>query len=69
MIEDDILPMNSETVIGIIQKGGTVLLTARSARFREYEGRRETYEQLKHFDIDAVVIIGGDGSFTGANIM
>jgi len=69
MIEGDIVPMNSETVSGIIQKGGTILLTARSARFREYEGRREAYEQLKRFEIDAVVVIGGDGSFTGANIM
>ncbi|MDR1154716.1 MAG: 6-phosphofructokinase [Bacteroidales bacterium] len=69
MIEGDIVPMNSETVSGIIQKGGTFLLTARSNRFREYEGRREAYGQLKRFDIDAVVVIGGDGSFTGANIM
>ena len=69
MIEGDMIPMNSETVSGIIQKGGTFLLTARSARFRDYEGRKEAYEQLKRFEIDAVVVIGGDGSFTGANIM
>jgi len=69
MIEGDIIPMNTEAVSGIIQKGGTILLTARSARFREYEGRREAYEHLKRFNIDAVVVIGGDGSFTGANIM
>ncbi len=69
MIEGDIIPMDSETVSGIIQTGGTFLLTARSKRFREYEGRKEAYEQLKRFDIDAVVVIGGDGSFTGANIM
>ena len=69
MIDGDIIPMNSESVSGIIQKGGTFLLTARSARFREYEGRREAYEQLKRLNIDAVVVIGGDGSFTGANIM
>ncbi len=69
MIDGDIIPMNSETVSGIIQKGGTFLLTARSKRFREYDGRKEAFEQLKRFDIDAVVVIGGDGSFTGANIM
>jgi len=69
MIEGDIVPLNTEAVSGIIQKGGTILLTARSARFREYEGRREAYEQLKRANIDAVVVIGGDGSFTGANIM
>ena len=69
MIEGDIIQMNNESVSGIIQTGGTILLTARSKRFREYEGRREAYQQLKRFDIDAVVVIGGDGSFTGANIM
>ena len=69
MIEGDIIPMNTETVSGIIQKGGTFLLTARSKRFREYEGRREAYEKLKRLDIDAVVIIGGDGSFKGAKEM
>ncbi len=69
MIDGDIVPMNSETVSGIIQKGGTFLLTARSKRFREYEGRQEACAQLKRFDIDAVVVIGGDGSFTGANLM
>ena len=69
MIDGDIIPMSSETVSGIIQKGGTFLLTARSKRFRESEGRQEAYEQLKRFEIDAVVVIGGDGSFTGANIM
>jgi len=69
MIEGDIIPMNCETVSGIIQNGGTILLTARCKRFRDYEGRREAFEQLKRFDIDAVVVIGGDGSFTVANIM
>ena len=69
MIDGDIFPMSTETVSGIIQKGGTFLLTARSKRFREYEGRREASEQLKRFGIDAVVVIGGDGSFTGANEM
>ncbi|MDR1864342.1 MAG: 6-phosphofructokinase [Bacteroidales bacterium] len=69
MIDGDIFQMNSETVSGVIQKGGTFLLTARSKRFREPEGRREAYEQLKRIGLDAVVVIGGDGSFTGANIM
>ena len=69
MIEGDIIPMNSESVSGIIQKGGTFLLTARSKGFREIEGRKEAYEQLKKFEIDAVVVIGGDGSLTAANTM
>ena len=69
IIEGDMIPMYSETVSGIIQKGGTFLLTARSKRFLEFEGRKEAYQQLKRYEIDAVVVIGGDGSFTGANIM
>jgi 6-phosphofructokinase 1 len=69
MIDGDIFRMNSETVSGIIQKGGTFLLTARSKQFREPQGRQTAYEQLKKFGIDAVVVIGGDGSFTGATAM
>ena len=69
MIEGDIYPLNSESVSGIIQKGGTFLQTARCKEFRTPEGRALAYEQLKKFGIDAVVVIGGDGSFTGANVM
>ena len=67
MIEGDIFQMSSETVSGIIQKGGTFLLTARCPQFREYEGRKAGYEQLKRFDIEALVVMGGDGTFNGAN--
>lgn len=69
MIDGDIIPMNSESVSGIIQRGGTILLTARSSRFREAEGRKIAYDQLKKFNIDGVVVIGGDGSFTGASLI
>ena len=69
MIDGDIFPMTTETVSGIIQKGGTFLQTARSKRFHQLEGRTAAYDQLKRSGIDAVVVIGGDGSFTGANIM
>ena len=69
MIDGDIFPLNSESVSGIIQKGGTFLQTARCKEFRTPEGRALAYEQLKRFSIDAVVVIGGDGSFTGANVM
>ncbi len=69
MIDGDIIPLNSESVSGIIQKGGTFLQTARCKEFRTPEGRALAYEQLKRFSIDAVVVIGGDGSFTGANVM
>jgi 6-phosphofructokinase 1 len=69
MIEGDIIPMNSQSVSGIIQRGGTILLTARCKEFMEYEGRKKAYDQLVKFGIQAVIAIGGDGTFTGASIM
>jgi 6-phosphofructokinase 1 len=53
-------------VSNIIQRGGTILKSARSDRFRTLEGRELAYAQLKKHSIDAVVAIGGDGTFTGA---
>ena len=69
MIEGEIFPMTTETVSGIIQKGGTFLQTARSQRFRHLEGRMEAHKQLLKYEINAVVVIGGDGSFSAANEM
>jgi 6-phosphofructokinase 1 len=66
MIEDDIIPMQSQSVANIIQRGGTILKTARSKEFFEYEGRKKAYNNLKKRGIDGLVIIGGDGSFKGA---
>jgi 6-phosphofructokinase 1 len=66
MIEDDIVKMESRSVANIIQRGGTILKTARSKEFFEYEGRKKAYENLKKRAIDGLVIIGGDGSFRGA---
>ncbi len=66
MINGDILPMESKSVANIIQRGGTILKTARSKEFMEYGGRKKAYESLKKHDIDGVVVIGGDGSFRGA---
>lgn len=66
MIEGDIFPMESHSVSNIIQRGGTILKSARSERFRTVEGRKLAYEQLIKNEIDAVVAIGGDGTFTGA---
>jgi len=66
MIDDDIQPMNSRSVANIIQRGGTILKTARSTIFMEAEGRKIAYENLKKRGIDGLVIIGGDGSFKGA---
>lgn len=69
MIEGDFISLRSSDVSGILQLGGTMLKTARSAEFRTPEGREKAYQQLKKAEIDAVVVIGGDGSFTGALVM
>jgi len=69
MIEGDFISLKSTDVSGILQTGGTMLKTARSKEFRTAEGREKAYQQLKKAEIDAVVVIGGDGSFTGALIM
>lgn len=66
MVEDDIVPMTSSSVANIIQRGGTILKTARSMAFFEPEGRKKAYENLKKRGIDGIVVIGGDGSFKGA---
>ncbi len=68
MIEDDIQPMNSRSVANIIQRGGTILKTARSKEFRTPEGRRKAYANLRKRGIDGLVVIGGDGSFNGAQV-
>jgi 6-phosphofructokinase 1 len=68
MIDDDILPMNSRSVANIIQRGGTILKTARSKEFRTPEGRKKAYANLRKRGIDGLVVIGGDGSFNGAQV-
>lgn len=66
MLTGDIFPMESKSVANIIQRGGTILKTARCKEFYEAEGRKKAYENLKKFGIDGLVVIGGDGSFKGA---
>ena len=66
MIEDDIIAMDNRSVANIIQRGGTILKTARCKEFFEYEGRKKAYENLTKRGINGLVIIGGDGSFRGA---
>ncbi len=66
MIDDEIITMESRSVANIIQRGGTILKTSRSKDFFEYDGRKKAYENLKKRGIDGLVIIGGDGSFKGA---
>ncbi len=66
MIEGDFTPMDARSVRGIINKGGTILKSARSKEFRTKEGREKAHKNLIQQDVDALVVIGGDGSFTGA---
>jgi 6-phosphofructokinase 1 len=68
IIENDIVPMHSRSVANIIQRGGTILKTARCKEFFTPEGRLKAYNNLKKLGIDGLVIIGGDGSFRGADI-
>ena len=68
LIEGDFKPMDARSVNNIINKGGTILKSARCDEFRTKEGRKKAYEQLNSEGIDAFVVIGGDGSFTGAMI-
>lgn len=68
MIDGDIYKMKSYSVSNIVQRGGTILKSARSKEFMTSEGRKKAYEQLKKRGIEGLVAIGGDGTFTGANI-
>lgn len=68
LINGDFIPMDRKSVANIIQRGGTILKTARSDDFRTKEGRQKAYDQLILHNIDAMVVIGGDGTFTGANL-
>src|ERR1044071_3742816 len=66
LVEDDIMKMQSRSVANIIQRGGTILKTARCKEFYTPEGRQKGYEVLKKRGINGMVVIGGDGSFKGA---
>lgn len=66
MIDGDFKEMNARSVNNIINKGGTILKSARCEDFRTEKGRQKAYDQLKKANIDAFVVIGGNGSFAGA---
>ena len=68
MIEGDLRRLERRDVGNIIQRGGTFLKTARSMEFMTKEGRQSAYESLHAYDIDACVAIGGNGTFTGAQV-
>ena len=69
LIMGDIKEFTSSSVSNTIQRGGTILKTARSEEFRKAEGRAKAYENIKKFGLDALVVIGGNGSLTGAQLL
>ena len=66
LIENDTKVLNTRSVRGIINRGGTFLYSARCEEFKSIEGRKKAYKNLKAMGADGLIIIGGDGSFTGA---
>lgn len=68
LINNEIKDFTTENVSGIINRGGTILRTARSSEFETPEGRKKAYENMRSNNIDALVVIGGNGSLTGAKI-
>ena len=68
LIRGEMKTMNARSVKGIINKGGTILKTARSNDFREKQGREKAFKNLKENNIDGLIVIGGDGTFTGGLI-
>ncbi|MHC6181120.1 6-phosphofructokinase [Clostridium sp. JNZ X4-2] len=66
LIKGEIMPMDRRSVADIIQRGGTILKTSRSEEFKTEQGRKKAVQMLKKFGIDGLVVIGGDGSFRGA---
>ena len=69
LIMGDIKEFNSASVSNTIQRGGTILKTARSEEFRTPEGRAKAYKNIQKFGIDALVVIGGNGSLAGAQAL
>lgn len=68
MIGGEMVKLGARSVGNIIQRGGTILKSARSQEFRTPEGRKKAYDNLKKYGIDSLVAIGGDGTFTGLNV-
>lgn len=68
LVEGFLSPLTIETTKGIEKMGGTILKTARSSDFKTSEGRARAFETIKNYEIDALIVIGGDGSFKGATL-
>ena len=69
LIDGEVKELSSQDVSGIIQRGGTILKSARCMDFKTPEGRKKAFETLQREQIDALVVIGGDGTFTGARLL
>ncbi len=69
LIHDIIKPLDGNSVYNIIHRGGTILKSARCKEFKTAEGREKAFETLKKYDIDGLVVIGGDGTLTGARLL
>ena len=69
LIENNTKILNTRSVRGIINRGGTFLYSARCEEFKTKAGRSQAYENLKKAEIDGLIVIGGDGSFTGAMLL
>ncbi len=69
LMEGEVTELGTQDVSGIIQRGGTILKTARSDEFRTPEGRKRAFETIQREQIDALIVIGGDGTFTGARLL
>jgi 6-phosphofructokinase 1 len=69
LISDKIIPLGTRDVAGIIQRGGTILGSARCLEFKTLEGQKKALETLVHHQIDGLIVIGGNGSQAGANAM
>ena len=69
LIDGEVKELTSQDVSGIIQRGGTILKSARCMEFKTPEGRKKAFETLQKEQIDALVVIGGDGTFTGARLL
>ena len=68
LIAGEVQEFTTQDVSGIIQRGGTILKSARSKEFMTPEGRQKAYDTMQREQIDALIVIGGDGSFTGARL-
>ncbi|MBN1869464.1 MAG: 6-phosphofructokinase [Candidatus Omnitrophica bacterium] len=69
LIDDEVVPLNHRSVSNIINRGGTILKTARSKEFMTEEGQKRAVATLKKHAIDALVVVGGDGSYRGAQVL